>query len=46
MEYPGDLVRPSICNYWYEVGTKVDDCGTKVDELGTKYNPEVMNYGP
>ena len=46
MEYHGDLVRHSLLKYWYEVGTKFDDCGTKFDELGTKYNPEVIKYRP
>ena len=43
MEYHGDLVRHSLRNYWYEVGTKFGDGGKKFDELGTKYNPEVIN---
>ena len=46
MEYHGDLVRHSLRNYWYKVGTKFDDCGTKFDKLGTKYNPEVIKYTP
>ena len=44
MEYHGDLVRHSLLKYWYEVGTKIDDCGTRFDEHGTKYNPEVVKY--
>jgi len=46
MEYHGDLVSHYICNYWYEVGTKFDNCGTTFVELGTKYNPEVIKYLP
>jgi len=42
MEYHGDLVRHSICNYCYEGGTKLDDFGTKFDELVTPYNTEVI----
>jgi len=46
MEYNGNTFRHYICNYWYEVGTKFDDCGTKFVELSTKYNPEVSKYTP
>jgi len=42
MEYHGDLVRHSLLKYWYEVGTKFDDCGTKFYKLGRTYNPEVI----
>ena len=44
MDYNGDRFRHYICNYWYEVGTKFDDCGTEFDEPGKKYNPEVIKY--
>ena len=46
MEYHGDLVRHSIRNDWYELGTKFDVCGTMFVELGTKYNREVIEYRP
>ena len=46
MEQNGDIFRRYIINYWYEIGTKFDDCGTKCDELGTKYNPERIKYRP
>ena len=44
MEYHGDLLRHYIRNYWYEVGTKLDDVGTKVDDLDTKFSPKVIKY--
>jgi len=44
MEDNGDLFRRTIRKYWYEVGTKFEDCGTAFDELGTKYHPEVIKY--
>ena len=40
MEYHGDLVRHSLLKYWYEVGTKFDDCGAKFVE------PAVIKYRP
>ena len=46
MEYHGDLDRHSLLKYWYEVGTKFDDCGTKFAKLDPKYNPEVIKYTP
>ena len=46
MEYDGDIVHHSIHKYWYEIGTKFDDCGSTFFKLGTKYNPEVSKYRP
>jgi len=46
IEYYGDHVRHSICNYWYEDGAKFDGGVLNFDELGTKYNPEVIKYRP
>ena len=46
MEYHGDLVRHSLLRYWYEVGTKFDDCSKIFDEIDTKYNPEVIKHRP
>ena len=46
MEYHGDLVRDSLLEDWYEIGSKFDDCGAKFVELGTKYNPEIIKYKP
>jgi len=46
IEYHGDLVRHSLLKYWYEVGTKFDDCGTKFIENSTEYIPEVIKGRP
>jgi len=45
IEHNGNLFH-KICNYWYEVGTKFDDCDTTFVEFSTKYNPEVIKYRP
>jgi len=44
MEYNGDVVCHHIRNYWYEVGTKFDDCGMKFVEISMKYHLEMIKY--